>query len=91
MRYLKNVSTLTIDRKKCTGCGMCAVVCPHRVIKVAERKAWIIEPDLCMECGACAVNCRENAVSVKSGTGCAYGMILAKLKGSSEECECECG
>lgn len=32
--YLKNVVTLQLDEKKCTGCGMCLDVCPHEVFKM---------------------------------------------------------
>ncbi|MFQ6039142.1 MAG: ATP-binding protein, partial [Candidatus Aminicenantales bacterium] len=44
-RYLKNVVTLTYDPEKCTGCGMCLEVCPHRVFALSEGKARITDRD----------------------------------------------
>ena len=41
MRYLKNVATLRHDEEKCTNCGMCVVVCPHRVFAESGGKVRI--------------------------------------------------
>jgi ferredoxin len=35
-KYLKNVTTLTYDSDKCTGCGKCTEVCPHNVFTVPQ-------------------------------------------------------
>ncbi len=68
-RYLKNVVTLEYSAEKCTGCGMCAQVCPHRVFVIEDGKARLADRDLCMECGACALNCASQAISVRAGLG----------------------
>jgi len=73
--YLKGVSTLSLDRDTCIGCGICVEVCPHNLFRVDGGKAAIIDVDLCMECGACALNCPVKAISVDAGVGCASGMI----------------
>ena len=73
LKYLKNVTTLKLDKKKCTGCKMCINVCPHNVFDFVDKKAEIRDIDACMECGACAMNCKDEALSVKSGVGCAAG------------------
>ena len=52
LRYLENVSTLRLDTEKCIGCGMCAMVCPHGVFTVEERKAQVVDLNACIECGA---------------------------------------
>lgn len=88
MVYLKNVVTLELDKDRCNGCGMCLKVCPHEVFSLHGGKAHIINRDYCMECGACAVNCEKMAISVRSGVGCATGVLNGILRGSEPSCEC---
>ena len=78
--YITNVTTLQLDSDHCTGCGMCINVCPHAVFKLNGRKAVIINRDRCMECGACSLNCPANAILVRSGVGCAAGIIQKAIK-----------
>lgn len=87
-RYLKDVSTLKMDSVKCTGCGMCIEVCPHRVFALNNGKAEIIDQDSCMECGACVKNCPFNALEVKPGVGCAAAIIKGWLTGTEPSCDC---
>jgi NAD-dependent dihydropyrimidine dehydrogenase PreA subunit len=91
MQYLKNVVSLKLNSEKCTGCGMCTTVCPHGVFKIQQGKAYIVDIDDCMECGACARNCRFEAISVKSGVGCAAGIINGILRGTEPSCDCSSG
>ncbi|MBN2350223.1 MAG: 4Fe-4S binding protein [Bacteroidales bacterium] len=88
--YIKDVVTLTYDETKCTGCGMCAIVCPHRVFKLVNNKASIVNRDKCMECGACVINCSENAIFVKKGVGCAAAVINGLLNNTEASCGCGC-
>ncbi len=85
MNYLKNVATLKLNKEICIGCGKCLIVCPHEVFALCDDKANIINLDACMECGACVKNCPVNALSVKTGVGCASG-ILSGLLGGKEAC-----
>ncbi|QGY41761.1 4Fe-4S dicluster domain-containing protein [Pseudodesulfovibrio cashew] len=83
-RYIDGVSTLTLDRDTCVGCGLCTEVCPQRVLRVREGKAEIIDFDACMECGACVTNCPVSALSVHPGVGCASHILsvwLSRLTG----------
>jgi NAD-dependent dihydropyrimidine dehydrogenase PreA subunit len=86
--YLSDVVTLELDQALCNGCRMCTIVCPHDVFSVENRKASIVRKDLCMECGACAMNCPEKAIRVKSGVGCAAGIINGILRGTEPTCDC---
>lgn len=77
-------NTLRYDLALCVGCGMCEMVCPHRVFRMDGRLAQVVRAPACMECGACQLNCPSGAIAVDSGTGCATAMMLAALKGSRE-------
>ena len=101
-QYLKNVVSLSLDDKKCTGCGRCEEVCPHRVFELSVsfpkapmsrgfapmKKARLTNRDLCMECGACALNCPAKAISVNPGVGCAAAIIWGWLTGKEPACGC---
>lgn len=74
-RYIDSTISLKIDEGSCIGCGNCHTVCPHRIFKVVEKKAVIIDFKACMECGACAMNCPVQAITVTPGVGCAVAII----------------
>ncbi len=89
--YLKNVSTLALDRQACIDCGRCIEVCPHQVFALAEKQARIVDMDACMECGACVRNCPTAAIRVDAGVGCASGLINEwlrerKIRGTGSTC-----
>jgi NAD-dependent dihydropyrimidine dehydrogenase PreA subunit len=88
MQYFKNVSTLKLNSALCTGCRMCTVVCPHAVFEMVDKKAKIADINDCMECGACALNCEYGALSVKSGVGCAAGILNGMLRNTDPSCDC---
>ena len=88
LRYLPNVVTLELDESKCGGCGMCAIVCPHGVFAIQNKRARILDRDACMECGACAKNCPEAAISVEAGVGCVVAIIKGALSGTEPDCDC---
>jgi NAD-dependent dihydropyrimidine dehydrogenase PreA subunit len=86
VKYLKDVATLKQDPGKCTGCGMCLLVCPHRVFEPYEGKVRIADLDRCMECGACMKNCPFGAIEVQEGVGCAAAILIGMLTGSEPSC-----
>ena len=93
MMYLAGVTTLRLDRERCTGCGRCVEVCPHGVFAIANGKATLVDRDRCMECGACRTNCATAAVAVESGVGCAMAIVNAMLsrRGGTPRCGCRTG
>jgi ferredoxin len=85
-KYIRNVSTLKLEAEKCIGCGMCADVCPHRLLVMENGRAAVTDRDMCMECGACARNCPVSAISVECGVGCAIAILNGILRKSSPNC-----
>ena len=88
LRYLPNVTTLTLDADACVGCGMCTEVCPHGVLMMEGRKVLVADLDACMECGACANNCPAEALRVTPGVGCAAYIIQSWIKGKNAAACC---
>lgn len=86
MKYLSDVTTLRLFDDRCTGCGMCAVVCPHGVLAIDNGLARIVTRDSCMECSACSRNCPEEAITVQTGVGCAQAVINSMFGKSSTSC-----
>ena len=88
LRYLPGVSTLRLDREKCTGCRTCTLVCPHGVLEMEGDRACIADIDACIECGACVVNCPSAALSVNAGVGCASAIVRSWIVGGEPSCGC---
>ena len=86
--YLQDVTTLELLEEKCIGCGICATVCPHRVLAIQQKKATITDRDRCIECGACSKNCPVAAIEVAAGVGCASAIIYSWLTGKEPSCDC---
>ncbi len=88
MKYLSNVTTISLTEEKCTGCGICLEVCPHHVFVIENRKASLVDKDRCMECGACMMNCPSQALFVDKGVGCAAALINSIITGGDPTCGC---
>ena len=86
MRYIDGVVSLELDPERCTGCRLCAQVCPHAVFEMHDGKAVIVDRDACIECGACAMNCAWAAITVEAGVGCAAAIINGWIKGTEPDC-----
>jgi ferredoxin len=50
-----------IDPARCTGCGLCAEVCPFKAVRVEEdgrgRRVARVDDAACMGCGVCQARC----------------------------------
>lgn len=81
-------NTLEYDPELCNQCGMCSIVCPHRVFAKGEGAAVLVDKGSCMECGACRTNCATGAIKVDSDVGCASAMMLAALTRRAKPASC---
>lgn len=90
MQDAYDTNTLVYHPDRCAGCGMCSIVCPHRVFVQTGDVAELARASDCMECGACRMNCPTGAIEVDSGVGCAQALMLASLTGRDEDDAC-CG
>ncbi len=58
----KDLITYEIDPEKCTGCVLCAKVCPAGAISGEPKKTYKIDTSKCIKCDACYEICKFNAV-----------------------------
>lgn len=53
-----------IDQDDCSGCGVCAQICPFEAIETGEEYA-VIDLEQCMGCGLCSSHCVCEAISLE--------------------------
>jgi len=51
----------------CTGCTICAKVCPTKAATGETKKIHSIDQSLCIQCGLCYEGCKFNAIKIKTG------------------------
>ena len=51
-----------IDPTRCTGCGVCAQLCPTNAVAVRANLAIIVRPQACTYCDLCETYCPEGAI-----------------------------
>ncbi len=54
-----------VDENLCTGCNVCAIVCPSGAIKKNEMGVAQVDEDLCKGCGTCSASCPERAITMQ--------------------------
>ena len=55
---------ISIDEKKCTGCGQCIPDCPEGALQMIDGKARLVSDLFCDGLGGCIGTCPEGAISV---------------------------
>jgi NADPH-dependent glutamate synthase beta subunit-like oxidoreductase/Fe-S-cluster-containing hydrogenase component 2 len=79
---LCEVDKAVVDEALCTGCNVCAVVCPTGAIKKNEMGIAQVDEDLCKGCGTCSASCPERAISMRRLTNAQIiGQVASALGG----------
>ncbi len=65
------MARISVDPKKCKGCGLCILECPHNLISIGAQindKGYAVAEQsnafLCTGCTLCALVCPEDAITV---------------------------
>ena len=59
-KFARDTSPFYVDKEKCTGCGLCAKMCPASTIKLIDgRPTWNKK---CYQCLRCINNCPHAAI-----------------------------
>jgi len=54
-----------VDETLCSGCNLCAVVCPYGAVRKNDAGVAEVDEDLCKGCGICSASCPERAIAMK--------------------------
>jgi len=73
---LCEVDKAVVDETLCTGCNLCASVCPFEAIEKNEVEVVQVDECLCKGCGICSASCPEQAITMKQYTN---AQILADV------------
>ena len=63
------MSSFTLNKAWCKGCGICAAFCPEKALTIdelAEKAVW--NEELCIYCGLCEHYCPDLAITVEKDT-----------------------
>ena len=84
---------ISVDFEKCTGCGLCAEVCPFGLPQRDFTGKYTIKyVEKCTECSACKRNCPVQAIFLKEqkGCGCLWDTINRRKNGNASDSDESC-
>jgi len=74
--------TAKVNENRCTGCGICALVCPYNAVEIdAEERIAVVNSAICKGCGACSATCRSSAIDVMGYTDEQMYVVINTLVG----------
>ncbi len=60
---MRDQHKITIDKEKCTKCGLCVKDCPMNILEMTEEGANV-KQDVCLFCGHCQAICPKNLFTI---------------------------
>ena len=74
--------TATVNKDRCSGCGLCVLVCPYNAVEIDEEEGVAkVNSAICKGCGACAAICRSSAIDVMGYTDRQVYAVINTLVG----------
>ncbi|MFP4071127.1 MAG: NADH-ubiquinone oxidoreductase-F iron-sulfur binding region domain-containing protein [Desulfovibrionales bacterium] len=61
----KSLFQYAIDPQTCTGCTMCAKVCPAAAVIGEKKEPHAINVDACIKCGQCFRKCKFGSITIQ--------------------------
>jgi NAD-dependent dihydropyrimidine dehydrogenase PreA subunit len=55
---------VSIDKEKCTGCGLCARICPTKILKVENKSCTVTDHSKCDRLRGCQFVCPTGAIKI---------------------------
>ena len=72
MKEAENMALLTIARETCKGCGLCADVCPRKILALSKEinsrgyhPIAVTDQSQCIGCAFCARMCPDAVIKVE--------------------------
>ena len=66
------MAKVVFDEERCKGCGLCALQCPKKIVRLSERinakgyhPAECSDPAACIGCAFCARMCPDAVITVE--------------------------
>ena len=83
---------ITIDEKKCNGCGLCVDACHEGAIELIDGKAKLISESYCDGLGDCLPECPTGAITLEERETVFYDKetVEKRMSESKTENTCSC-